>query len=196
VPPGEVVNADEAAAAAARIGYPVVVKAVSDTLAHKTEAGGVQLNLRTAAQVATAVASMAALSDRFLVESMATGAVAELIVGVGRDPQFGLYLTLGAGGILVELLKDSRILLLPSSRDAVLAALRALRIWPLLEGFRGRPAADIEALVDAVLAVAGYALAHAQQLQELDVNPLLALPVGCGALAVDALIRLSQGDAP
>jgi acetyl-CoA synthetase len=191
-----VVGADEAAAAAARIGYPIVIKAVSDTLAHKTEAGGVQLNLRTAEQVEAAVASMAALSDRFLVESMANGAVAELIVGVGRDPQFGLSLTLGAGGILVELLKDSRILLLPVSRDEVSAALRALRIWPLLEGFRGRPAADVGALVDAVIAVADYAIAHAQHLQELDVNPLLALPVGCGALAVDALIRISEGDAP
>jgi acetyl-CoA synthetase len=196
VPRGEVVSADEAAVAAARIGYPVVVKAVSDTLAHKTEAGGVQLNLRTAEQVAAAVASMAALSDRFLVESMATGAVAEMIVGVGRDPQFGLYLTLGAGGILVELLKDSRILLLPVSSDEVSAAMRSLRIWPLLEGFRGRPAADVEALIDAVLAVADYAIAHAHQLQELDVNPLLALPAGCGVLAVDALIRISEGDAP
>jgi acetyl-CoA synthetase len=174
------------------LGFPVVVKVVSASLAHKTEAGGVALNLHSVAEVDMAVASMAHLGDRFLVESMAQGVVAEFIVGLHRDPQFGLTLTLGAGGIWVELLQDSRSLLLPLDREAVTAALKALRLWPLLSGYRGQPAADVDALVDAVLAVAAWGLAHADRLLELDVNPLMVLPQGHGVLAVDALIRMRE----
>ena len=194
--PGGVVVADveTAVAAAARMGYPVVVKAVSAALAHKTEAGGVALNLREASQVHAAVASMKALSDRFLVEPMATAAVAEIIIGVQRDAQFGLALTIGAGGVWVELLKDVVTMLLPVARGDIAAALRTLRCWPLLQGFRGRPAGDVDALVDAVLAVAAYAQAHASDLLELDVNPVLVLPQGQGVLAVDAMIRITSNE--
>jgi acetyl-CoA synthetase len=191
VPRGQVVSAAEAAGFADSLGYPVVVKAVSAQLAHKTEAGGVQLNVPDAQGVRAAVASMAALSDRFLVEQMATQVVAEIIVGVQRDAQFGLSLTMGAGGILVELLQDAQTLLFPVVRDDVLHALQSLKSWPLLAGFRGKAAGDVDALVDAVLAIAAYAQAHAHSLLELDVNPVLVLPAGQGVLAVDALIRMS-----
>jgi acetyl-CoA synthetase len=192
IPRGAVCLAAEAGAQAQALGFPVVVKVVSASLAHKTEAGGVALNLHSVAEVDMAVASMAHLGDRFLVESMAQGVVAEFIVGLHRDPQFGLTLTLGAGGIWVELLQDSRSLLLPLDREAVTAALKALRLWPLLSGYRGQPAADVDALVDAVLAVAAWGLAHADRLLELDVNPLMVLPQGHGVLAVDALIRMRE----
>jgi acetyl-CoA synthetase len=190
VPSGRVVAASEALACATELGFPVVLKAVSDQLAHKTEAGGVALNLRDAAALSEALARMAHLSERFLVEEMARDVVLELIVGVQRDAQFGLTLTLGAGGVLVELLQDAATLLLPVARHDVLAALRSLKVWPLLTGFRGKPAGDVDALLDAVMAVAGYAQAHAALLVELDVNPVLVLPKGRGVLAVDALIRL------
>jgi acetyl-CoA synthetase len=190
VPRGKVVSAAEADDVADSLGYPVVVKAVSAQLAHKTEAGGVHLNLPDAQSVRAAVAHMASLSDRFLVEQMATQVVAEIIVGVQRDAQFGLSLTLGAGGILVELLQDAQTLLFPVSRGDVQSALQALKAWPLLAGFRGKAAGDVEALVDAVLAIAAYAQANAHRLLELDVNPVLVLPKGQGVLAVDALIRL------
>jgi len=191
VPRGKVVSGAEAADFADSLGYPVVVKAVSAQLAHKTEAGGVQLNVPNAQGVRAAVAQMAALSDRFLVEQMAGQVVAEIIVGVQRDAQFGLSLTVGAGGILVELLQDAQTLLFPVARDEVLQALQSLKSWPLLAGFRGKAAGDVDALVDAVLAIAAYAQAHAHTLLELDVNPVLVLPAGQGVLAVDALIRLS-----
>jgi acetyl-CoA synthetase len=191
VPRGQVVSAAEAADVADSLGYPVVVKAVSAQLAHKTEAGGVHLNLPDAQSVRAAVARMASLSDRFLVEHMATQVVAEIIVGVQRDAQFGLSLTLGAGGILVELLQDAQTLLFPVSRGDVQSALQALKAWPLLAGFRGKAAGDVEALVDVVLAIAAYAQANAHRLLELDVNPVLVMPKGQGVLAVDALIRLS-----
>lgn len=172
------------------IGYPVVLKAVSSELAHKTELGAVKLNLRDAAQLEAAVAELAERFDAFLVEKMAGGVVAELLVGVTRDPQFGLALTLGAGGILVELLADVQTLLLPTCRHDIEQALRALRCFPLLDGYRGKPKADIGALVDAIEAVARFADAHADRLLELDVNPLLALQEG--AVAVDALLRLQR----
>ncbi|NVO06353.1 MAG: acetate--CoA ligase family protein [Rhodoferax sp.] len=196
IPQGLCVSAHEAADAARRLGFPVVIKAVSDTLAHKTEAGGVKLNLKTAGAVQSAVAAMAHLSERFLVEQMATEVVAEIIVGVSRDAQFGLSLTLGAGGILVELLQDAATLLLPVSRADILAALQGLKTWPLLQGYRGRAAGDVEALIDAIAAIAAYAQTQADRLLELDVNPILVLPAGQGVLAVDALIHLSPGTAP
>lgn len=192
VPQGTVVPAAQVIEAAEALGYPVVLKAVSEQLAHKTEAGGVHLNLANAAQVQAALERMSGLSERFLVEQMAANVVAEVIVGVQRDAQFGLSLTLGAGGVLVELLQDARTLLLPVHRHDVQRALQTLKIWPLLRGFRGRPGGDVTALVDAVMAVADYAQSNADTLLELDVNPVLVMPQG--VLAVDALIRL-QGDA-
>lgn len=189
LPPGECVAAAQIEEAARRIGFPVALKAVSGALAHKTEAGAVRLNLADLQALAAALAALAHLSDRFLVERMAQGVLAELIVGARRDPQFGLALTVGAGGVLVELLHDSVTLLLPASRAELLAALRSLKVWPLLAGYRGRPGADVEALLDAIEAVARYCHANADRLIELDVNPLLALPKG--ALAVDALIRMT-----
>ncbi len=192
IPPGAVVaGADAAVACAERIGYPVVAKVVSEALAHKTEAGGVHLNLRDAAQLREAVAALQALAPRCLVEKMVPSAVAEIIVGVQRDPQFGLALTLGAGGIFVELLRDTATLLLPATRAQVHAALRGLRIWPMLEGYRGRPGGDVPALLDAVMAVQACAQAESARLMELDVNPLLVLQPGQGVVAVDAVLRLA-----
>ncbi|BAN50460.1 acetate--CoA ligase family protein [Metapseudomonas resinovorans] len=190
IPAGQLVTSlDQALAAASAIGYPVVLKAVSAELAHKTELGAVKLNLKDAAQLAKAFGELPGF-ERFLVEKMADGVVAELLVGVTRDPQFGLALTLGAGGILVELLADARTLLLPTSRTEIEQALRGLRCFTLLDGYRGKPKADIGALVDAVEAIARYAESQADRLLELDVNPLLALERG--ALAVDALVRLVE----
>ncbi len=118
---------------------------------------------------------------------MVTGAVAELIVGLKSDPQFGLALVVGAGGILTELLKDSATLLLPTDRGEIERALRSLKVWKLIEGYRGKNG-DETAVIDAVEAIARFAKAHDGLIEELDVNPLLVLPDG--AVAVDALIRM------
>ncbi|MER7015810.1 acetate--CoA ligase family protein [Saccharopolyspora sp. NPDC000359] len=190
VPDGVLSGADGAPDAAAELGFPVVVKAVSAELAHKTEAGAVRVGLTSRDQVRDAVEGMAGLAETFLVERMVAGAVTELIVGVRRDPQFGPALTIGAGGVLVELVRDSATLLLPASREEVEQALRGLRIWPLLAGFRG-PAADVPAVVEAIAAIAEHAR-NDDRLLELDVNPLLALPGG--AVAVDVLLRRARRD--
>ncbi len=193
VPAGRLLEpGQDAGDLAARLGLPVVVKAVGAAIAHKTEIGAVRLNLRSAQAVREAVASLAGVGQDVLVEVMVPDAVAELIIGVNRDPVFGLYLVIGAGGQLVELIDDRQVLLLPSSREAVTQAILSLRSAKLLQGYRRQRAGDIEAVVSAVMAVQHFASAHADRLLELDINPLIVRPAGCGAVAADALIRLSD----
>jgi acetate---CoA ligase (ADP-forming) len=199
LPQGLLSTPAQALEAAQALGYPLVLKVVSADLPHKTEADGVALNLGDARALQAALEDMRGslarhapelAFDQVLLERMAPPPLAELIVGVKRENGFALALVLGTGGILVELLKDSRSLLLPTTDAAIREALLSLRSAPLLQGFRGRPAVDLDALVQAIRAVADYACEHAEQLLELDVNPLLVNAQG--AIAVDALIRLAQ----
>jgi acyl-CoA synthetase (NDP forming) len=177
---------DALAAAAASLRFPVALKALG--VAHKTEAGAVALNLPDAAALRAAAAAMPAPAG-YLAEEMVPDPVAELIVGVTRDPSGLMALTIGAGGLLAELLQDSATLILPTTPDAIRAALASLRLAPILAGYRGRPAADLAALTAAIAAVAAFAEAHAGRLAELEVNPLVATPTG--AFAADALLRLA-----
>ena len=185
VPAGEVVAAAGAAEAVARIGHPTVVKAVG--LDHKTDAGGVAVNLNDADAVAGAAARLAALSPdgKVLVESMVPDGLVELLVSVRSSHPVGKLLTLGAGGELVELLADTACLLLPESPEAVRAALEQLRVWPLLTGgFRGRPAAAVDAVIDVVGRLT-VLVRDRPDLIEIEVNPLVV--TADGAVAVDAL---------
>ena len=130
------------------------------------------------------------LSDTLLVEQMVTGSVTELLIGVSYDPVFGHYLILGFGGTLVELIRDREILLFPVDRAAIIAALRRLKTWPLLNGFRNRALADVEAVVDTVMAVAGLIESRRDEIVELEINPLIVKPQHHGAVVADALIRV------
>lgn len=189
VPRGDTAStAGDAAAAAAKIGFPVALKGLG--VAHKTEAGAVKLHLSDADAVRTAAAEMDGIAERFLIEAMAPPPVAELIVGATRDPVAGLVLTLGAGGILVEVLQDSALLTLPTREAEIRHALTSLRVFKLIDGFRGGPRGDVEAIVAAVAAIARYVEHHAERLEELDVNPLLVHENG--VMAVDALIRIRE----
>jgi acyl-CoA synthetase (NDP forming) len=179
---------DEAVAAAHELGYPVALKALG--VAHKSEAGAVKLNLRDEASVRSAAEALVRLGDGLYVERMVEGGVAELIVGFTRDPLFGPVMTLGAGGVLVELLKDSATLLLPVTHDEVEAALRGLKLFPLLDGYRGRPKADLNAAIDAILGIAGFMAENADGIEELDINPLIVCGEGQGAWVADALMVL------
>ncbi len=178
------------AAAATQIGYPVVIKAVGAHLEHKTEVGGVVLNVRSAADAEAAVHRLAGLSELLLVEQMITGSVAEILIGILVDPQFGLVLVLGAGGVLADLVNDSVSLLPPWSSASIEAGLRRLKAWKLLSGYRGGPPADLPALIKLIIGVTRYATTNIEALIELDVNPAVVGPLGAGAYAVDALIRL------
>ena len=189
VPEGRVVHSiDEAVDAAGELGYPVVVKALG--ISHKTDTGGVRLDLGSADDVSAAVMEMSGLSDSYLVEKMVAGVVAELIVGVARDEQFGPYLLVGGGGILVELIKDTASLLLPTTRDQVMQSIPQLKCAPLMTGFRGAPPADLNATADVILTVAKMIEDDPSSIIELEINPLMVLAEGQGVVAADALISL------
>ncbi len=199
VPEGRLVAPGDAAAAAEELGGPVAVKGVAPGLAHKSDLDAVQLNLHGAEAVARAAEAVRALlpdppgvAPKVLVERMVEGAVAELLVGVTADSQFGLALVLGSGGTLVELARDYRTLLLPLSRAEVAEALDSLMVARLIAGYRGRPEGDREAVIEAVLAIAAFAEARRGQFAELDVNPLMVLPRGQGVVVADVMIRMDE----
>ena len=180
---------EEISTIASKLKFPVVLKGLG--IAHKSEAGAVVLNLQDHEALVSAAHEMAARTNgqcsRYLIEEMVKASVCELLVGVTRDVTGLMLLTIGAGGVLTELLKDSTSVLLPASRAEIKDAVLSLRIAPLLHGFRGKPGADIEAVLDAIEAIGNYAVTNKDYLIELDVNPLLALEDS--AIAVDALIR-------
>jgi acyl-CoA synthetase (NDP forming) len=191
IPANETVSSvQQALDCAETLGYPLVLKALG--IAHKTETNAVRLNLQSVDEVAAAAESLLELSAQLYLESMVDSIVAELIVGITRDPQFGLVLTIGSGGILVEIMQDSQTLLVPASRSEIENLLSGLKSAPLFAGYRGKPKADIEATIDAILAIQNFALAEAAELVELDVNPLLVCAQGKGVFAADALIVLQE----
>jgi acetyl-CoA synthetase len=188
IPKSRLANAEKVSAAAEEIGFPVVLKAVAAEMSHKTEFGGVALNLKNVPEVVEAATAMSGITESFLVEEMISDGVAEIILGVSVDPQFGATLTLGAGGIYTELLQDSVALLFPLTEKLVRQSIEKLRINALLQGWRGKPEGDIEALVEAVLKLADFVERHADRLAGCDINPLIVRPCGKGVVAVDALI--------
>jgi len=177
------ISATNARAVAVDLGFPVVLK--GEGVAHKTEAGAVVLNLTSGQAVSDAAHDMPARS--FLIEEMVTGAVAELLIGVVKDPAHGFVMTLAAGGTLTEVLQDSASVLLPASEADLETALNSLRVSRLLNGYRGAAAANREALMAAIRAVEAYVLENALGLEEIEINPLLCTPTD--AVAADALMR-------
>ena len=177
-------SAKIAAQAAKTLGFPLVLKGMGH--AHKSEAGAVHLNLRSSQAVAQAAADMD--SNGYLLEQMVTGGVAEVLVAVLRDPAHGFVLTLGAGGVMTEILADVSTRLVPVTAQDVRAALAELRIYPVLCGYRGSLGVNIDALIQAVLGVQSFVLETAAFLEEVEINPLICTPDR--AVAVDALITL------
>nr|WP_295313576.1 acetate--CoA ligase family protein [Roseobacter sp.] len=173
--------AHEIADRAAGLCAPLVLKA--EGMAHKSDSGGVVTGL-SHAELAAAADGMQA--QRFLVEEMVTGAVAELLIGVVRDPAHGFILSVAAGGVTATLLNDRVSLLVPARRDAVQNAIATLRCAPVLQGYRGRSAADMEAILDAVMALQDCVIALSDRISEAEINPLIATPGD--AVAVDALV--------
>ncbi len=169
----------EVAAAARGLTAPFALKGLG--FAHKTEAGAVRLGL-------TSLEGQAEMpgASGYLVEEMVTGTVAEILLGLRRDPVYGVTLTLGMGGVTAEVLADTVTLILPATEAEVLAALRRLRLWPLLDGYRGRPKADMAAVASIAVRLGSRMLAD-DSLEEIEINPVLVRE--SGAVAVDALIR-------
>ena len=180
----------EAVAAAEALGFPVAVKALG--LDHKTEAGALRLGLDTAEAVRQAAEALLPLGRGLLVERMVEGGVVEMILGLQREPGLGFLLTLGAGGVLAEVLRDTRTLLLPAGEAEIRAAIAGLGIAPLLAGYRGGPRADLEALVAMAAALGRFAEDRAADLEALDLNPVIVCAEGRGAVAADALVRIRE----
>jgi acyl-CoA synthetase (NDP forming) len=187
-------TADEAVAAMRQIGGPVAVKGCSRDVAHKSELGLVRLGVRDETGVRQAFAALrdtlarhGHAFDGVLVAAMAQGR-RELLLGAHLDPQFGPVVALGDGGKYVEAMPDTAVLLPPFDREAVLRALRRLRIAPLLAGVRGEPPMAVEAFADAAVAVGRLLLDHAPRITSLDINPVLVGDAGRGCVALDAVV--------
>ena len=193
-------SARAAGRAAAELGGPVALKAVAPGLVHKTDAGAVRLGLdgptavtRAAREIARELEAAGTPVEGFHVQRMAPAGT-ELIVGAVGDPAFGPLVACGAGGVAVELLGDVQVSLAPLGPREADGMLRELKTFPLLDGYRGRPPAELDSLRDLVLRVGALAAAH-PAVAELDLNPVIAAPDG--ALVVDARVRLeAPGPAP
>lgn len=180
---------------------PFVVKAISSEIAHKTEIGAVQLNVSDKKEAAKVIQEMKVnlISSnfsnenlQFLIEEMEEDGLLEMMIGIKRDPQFGLTIVIGAGGELVNFLNDSAIIMLPTTKTDIYNALQSLKIFELFQGFRGKAKVDIEAFIKSVKSIATFAVNNYDSILEMDVNPILILPEGEGAIAVDAFIHLTD----
>lgn len=195
-----VTNGAEAAAAAERFGFPVVAKIVSPDILHKTEIGGVLLNLQDKHQVAKAFDELKARAKRAKPHARIEGVLiapmikdgVECILGVQRDPVFGPVVMFGLGGILVEALRDVSFRLAPFGKAEARRMIDGIKARAVLDGWRGAPASDIDALSDALVALSHYAAAAGDQLESIDINPFVVLPKGKGTMALDAVLVIKQ----
>ena len=192
-------NATEARSLFIDIGAPVALKVSSPDLLHKTEAGVIRLALKTTDEVERAFGEIIenatkrnpqARLDGVLVEEMIGQEVREVIVGVHQDMRFGPIITFGLGGIFVEAIKDFSVRPASVTVDEAREMIRKIRGYPLLTAFRGRPAADLEALAQALCDVGQFACAWRERIAELEINPLFVLPEGAGVVVGDALAAL------
>ena len=192
VPGWRIVEAgQDAASITTGLRFPVVVKALPEDSDHKTELGLVLLGISAPAACAEAATLIRQRLNKprasVLVQEIVQGGV-EIVLSVIRTPEFGPILAIGSGGTAVELYKDVGYLALPADREQVLRVLRRLKLWTLLQGFRGRPAADIDALVDAAVQLSAR-VASSARIGEIEINPLFVLPKSQGVVAVDALVK-------
>lgn len=190
-------SADEAAQQAEEAGFPVVLKIVSPDISHKSDVGGVKLNLKTADEVRAAYEEIVANAKKHVPDARIEGVAVqhmapqgtEVIVGMTIDPQFGPVMMFGLGGIMVEVLKDVSFRLVPLEEKDARQMIQEIKGRPILEGVRGQPPADLAALQDTLLKVSKFVEAH-PEIRELDLNPVFAYPDG--AVAVDARIVISE----
>ena len=192
IPESKLVSEDKVLEAAKAIGFPVVLKAVVPEILHKSDMSGVSLNLKNVSELKDALSKMSGLSDTFLVEEMITECVAEFILGMTDDKQFGLTLTLGTGGIFTELLKDSVVLMMPLSKKYVKESISKLRSNKLLKGWRGQPEGDSEELVETVMSFEKFIKSNIENLTGCEINPLIVRPSGKGVVVADALIMMKE----
>jgi len=198
---GFATTVEDAVRAASQIGYPVAVKLVSRGIAHKSDIGGVELNiasdeeLRAAfdrIQRAAASAGVTHQQEGVLVSQYISGGI-ELALGLHRDPEMGMVLMVGAGGVLMELISDTVFACTPVNEDKAKYLLQNTKVSGLLDGYRGKGPFDRASVLDAIAALDRFALQHGDRIDAVDINPLVVLPDGGGAVALDAVVSF-RGD--
>ena len=196
-----VLDEDEAVEAAMDLGFPVAMKVVSPEVSHKSDFGGVQLNLRNAEGVRLAYRDMmeSVLShapdahvDGALIQPMVIGG-RDLIVGARLDANFGHVVLVGMGGIFVEVFRDSAMRVAPFERDTAVSMLQQLQIWPILEGVRGQTPSDVDALVDAILSITRL-VTDFPEIEEMDLNPVRVFARGQGCSTLDARMVIGRAE--
>jgi acetate---CoA ligase (ADP-forming) len=199
VPTSQVVrSADDAVRAAARIGYPLVAKIVSEEITHKSDLGAVKVGLQDEeevraayGQIVKAVVAAGHQETRVMVEVMAPAGL-DVLIGVTKDPVFGPLITFGLGGVYVELFNDVARRLLPLNRSQAQELINEPKCSALLKGLRGAQASDIDALADLLVAVSDFVETNAEGIEELELNPVRVLPAGEGVLALDAVLVVNE----
>jgi acetyl-CoA synthetase len=189
IPKSILSNSDRAVADSKKIGFPVVLKINSKQIFHKSEIKGVFTNIKSEIEVKKSLKHLSKLGNEILIEKMIQDQVAEMIIGIKVDDLFGSVIIIGSGGIYTELMKDSIALLPPLRKSSVLKAINSLKISKLLKGYRGKPKADIEELVQTIMKLGTFAKKNTNRLTEMDINPLIVRAKGKGVVAADALIH-------
>lgn len=200
VPDGGIARtANEASQLARTIGYPVVMKVNSPDISHKTDVGGVRINLKDDSEAESAFNEIMesvqnnvkdARVEGVLIEKFVNEKGIEVVIGFNRDPVFGHSLTFGLGGVFVEVIRDISTRVLPVSRSEVRRMIREIKGWPLLDGFRDKVTYDVEALEETIVKLAKFVELHADHIDELEINPLKVLPAGKGVYLLDSLLKL------
>ncbi|MDO8777759.1 MAG: acetate--CoA ligase family protein, partial [Burkholderiaceae bacterium] len=197
-------SVEQACQAAGRMGWPVVLKIVSPDIPHKTEAGGVELHLGSAAAVEAAYGRILANAKRHVPDARIEGIQVqkmqppgrEMVVGIVNDPDFGPLVMLGFGGIYVEVLRDVVFALAPLDLNDAHDMIQRLKGKALLEGVRGEAASDVAALAQLLVGVSNLVASNPGRISEIDLNPVMLYPVGQGAIAVDALVLIEAEKNP
>src|SRR5690606_25355920 len=190
---------EQAVEMAGEIGYPVVLKIASPDILHKTDVGGVRVGLQNAQDMRDAFELMVYRAERYVPGARIWGCTVqemtpqghEILVGMNRDPQFGPLVTFALGGIYVEILKDATFRIAPFARNEAWQMLNEIRAHALLDGVRGRPPADKEAIVDTLMRI-GQLVTDFPEILELDINPLMVFDEGQGAIAIDMRLVLAS----
>lgn len=193
-------NEDEAVRYAAEIGFPVVMKVESSDILHKSDVGGVKLNIRSEDEVREAFRSIMASCSAKCPDAHINGILmqkmlksgAEVIVGITSDPAFGPMVLCGMGGVFTEVFRDAALFPAPVKKDDALKMIRSLKAYKLMDGYRGNPRLDVDALADLLVGVGEFAVDHRNDIAEMDINPVFVYPEGEGVAAADALVILRR----
>ena len=189
VPKSILSNIKRAVADSKKIGFPVTIKINSNKIIHKTEIKGVFININSETEIKNSLKPLSKLGKDILIEKMIQDQIAEIIIGIKIDDQFGPIIIVGSGGIYTELINDSVTLLLPLKKSMILKAINDLKISKILKGYRGKPKGDIEAIVETIMKLATFVEKNASRLIEAEINPLIVRAKGKGVIAADAMIH-------